>query len=484
MRIIFLLLVFIVTIFPGNAQNYESVHSGTISYFKDYLNYIHCIRIDSVRCKTDSVLYPFAVIQQLDYDCFSPTEASWIGKKVIIKENGINLFFNRENDTIIINTNASAGDKWNAFRFNDSSVVEATVTDHDTMNFLGLTDSVKTIGFHVYDKNRNPLDYDINEMNLKISKNYGLVKTLNFFLFPDMQSEFLNEKIDEYNLVGLSNPETGTQNLTWFDIYDFQVGDELHVLYESSSWGSSEQGFSLTDKAIYKYLERTNYSDSIIYRISRQQSIYTVWMDSNDVKFNFDTIRTKIETDTLFDNLLPEEPVITDNQIFSYKMTSNTKTTSNYPGLYVSDGDSCWHVLIADGCLTDYEYIKGMGGPYFSCTNFISLGGMRRRPVYCKKGEETWGDPLIVSGIHELEKTNNISISPNPASTCINIEIKNLSLLNPKLSIINISGSIVKTSVLTGYNNYIDLKNLKKGFYILKITDNNSIVKVDKLIIE
>jgi len=32
----------------------------------------------------------------------------------------------------------------------------------------------------------------------------------------------------EIQLLGLTNPSKGVQNFIWFDVYDFQVGDEFH----------------------------------------------------------------------------------------------------------------------------------------------------------------------------------------------------------------------------------------------------------------
>jgi len=74
---------------------------------------------------------------------------SWIGKRVIIKDNGDNLNFNRENDTITIKTKATLNLSWTAYKLMDSIAIVARVTDYNTLSFLGQMDTVKTIKFQV-----------------------------------------------------------------------------------------------------------------------------------------------------------------------------------------------------------------------------------------------------------------------------------------------------------------------------------------------
>jgi len=77
-----LILVLISTI-STFGQNFQTISSDRIAFFENEYNNVKAVRIDSVKYQNDSLLYPFTTIQQLDYDCFSPLEASWIGKSVI-----------------------------------------------------------------------------------------------------------------------------------------------------------------------------------------------------------------------------------------------------------------------------------------------------------------------------------------------------------------------------------------------------------------
>ncbi|MDP2424640.1 MAG: hypothetical protein Q8M23_09875, partial [Bacteroidales bacterium] len=208
------------------AQNYQTVYSGRISSFEDLYNYVNFIRIDSVAYQNDSILYPFKSIGQLDYNCYTPYGASWIGKKVIIRGDGMNLFFNSNNDTIHIKTNAALNESWIAYQIPGSITITAKVTGHGVQTFLGLQDSVKTIGFQVYNQAMLPITHLLNSKTIKLSKHYGLLRTLNFLHFPDLIfgiNGVWSEYLQESDLAGLSQPMLGIQNLTWMEVNDHHI---------------------------------------------------------------------------------------------------------------------------------------------------------------------------------------------------------------------------------------------------------------------
>ncbi len=473
MKHISTLLFLLIPVLSSFGQNYQTVRSNGISYFEDDDNYVSCIRIDSVKSETDSVLYPFAVIQEIGDGCYSPYAASWIGSRVIVKESGENLFFNKNNDTIIIKTQAVVGDTWNAYNVNDSLIVKANVTAHDTMTILGLADSVKTIEFQAYNGSMDSMDNSINGLSIKISKNYGIVQTLNFYLFPGFEGGvFPYLENEEYSLVGLSNPEVGLQNLTWFDINDFQVGDEIHVLYESLSNGSTITEFY--KKTICKYLERTDYSDSIVYTYYLKESV-------NDTSVSEDTVTTTIKADSLFDRL-PCEPYVSDSYVSSlYMINASILTKVESSGEFTSTTESCWEELIDDANCS-YSFEKGLGGPYYSCDGVG--GAVNRSLVYYKKSDVTWGTELNITAISEVDQIKNISFYPNPANDIIYLNFENSNYSNYCINIYNIEGRLLKSEKVEATDLKLEVSDLPGGIYFMKIASGKETVQVDKLIIE
>jgi len=78
-------------------------------------------------------------------------------------------------------------------------------------------------------------------------------------------------------------------------------------------------------------------------------------------------------------------------------------------------------------------------------------------------------DIAISTGINKL-KTNELSVSPNPATNVLNIatdeQLENV-------TIYNINGALVKT----GNQNIIDISVLNQGMYVLKVQTNTGITQ-------
>lgn len=81
-------------------------------------------------------------------------------------------------------------------------------------------------------------------------------------------------------------------------------------------------------------------------------------------------------------------------------------------------------------------------------------------------------------------KYSDINIYPNPAADCINISFDNNKHSDFFLSIYDVQGKLQKSKKLDLNNSNISISDLVTGIYILKITDNEKVLKMDKLIIE
>jgi hypothetical protein len=484
-KIELLLVLTISTLLCLRAQDYQTVNSNRIAYFNNQYGNIRCIRIDTIKYLTDSVFYPFSSIQQLDWNCYTPYGSSWIGKKILIQDNGLNFFFNVNNDTIKIKTNALLNENWIAYELKDSIKVIAKVLKYDTLKFLGLQDSVKTIGFQVYDKTMTPINHNLNNKSVLVSKNYGFIKTLNFFLFPDFENSYpVEQLLEEYDLVGLSDPKLGVQNLKKFDVYDFNIGDELHVINFYSSWTFEGGGYAITNKIIFKYLDRKNYKDSIIYKIDKEVSTLerkNTW-DNTSYSYYHDTIISIIKEDTLFDKI-PGESIVVGSGLYSNNM-ENKFWLSKSPGdYYYLSFDSCWDYLLADGCLYTEYYYKGLGGPYYECvSNFIDFTSMSNDLIYYKKGHESWGTPLVLTNTQNNEKVEPL-VYPNPSvdNFCIKLDYSGEYTL---FELIDINGKIVLKKHLENAISTINVNEIIEGIYFFKIFNNNNLIATGKIILK
>lgn len=469
------------------AHDYQTVYPNRTALFKNAVNdRIKGLRVDSVKIvAADTILYPFTTIQEVTSYCYSPYKASWIGEKVVIKADGVNLFFNREGGVITLKTRARLNETWIAFQRADTFRVEASVQAVALGNVLGLSDSVKTIAFRVLGKQGNTIDHALNKQKVKISKRYGFVEALNFYLFPDIFVRSPNDMLSTYTLVGLTNPKLGLQNLRWFDVYGFNPGDEIHV--QEHKLGDS--GFIIPEheydnRCIYKYLERTNYADSIVYRYARRQSIKTVYKDSSTLATYNDTVRSVVRANPDFDKL-PGEPIFNRGSAQQMYMRNDEFRTKIMPSimneLYVDQG-SCWGNIIGEGCLPEKRYIDGLGGPYYYCGGFIG-GSEERKLVYYKKGDTEWGEKLVITGVADIKTSDGLKVFPNPASDLVTFELSDEGGLH-EVRVYNQLGQLVESGCFEGCIFKLRLKALKSGIYLYTVTSSGSMGYSGKLVIK
>jgi type IX secretion system substrate protein len=482
------------------AQDYQTVRSDRVVTFIEIGGGdIRFIRIDSMVSQPDSIFYPMHHIQWVDNYCYTPYGGSWVGKSIIIRQDGYNLFTNKFDDTIKINTRAKLNESWVCYNVNDT-IVTAKVISHDTLHFLGLIDSVKEISFTATDTNMKPIPLNINQWTIKLSKNHGFVNTLGFYLFPEIPggfSTFYSEYIDAYELKGLSNPKTGIQPLKWFDVFDFQPGDEIHTLY-LAKYAKAYSGFiyeTNIHKTIDIYLTRMDLPNRIEYTIDRKRSKIRRWDDSVSYSYSHDTIKKNIYPDTLFDHL-SMEPIV-DPFISAYKYEARIgfyiqgqyiikKSEPNRYGLGYNPWDSCWTQPQIDpyGCIPFYDvYYQGLGGPYYSCSELYSATNRSYNIVYFKKGNITWGTPLVITGIEGHKKPLQAKVFPNPAKGQIWIETETTAL--PLIfELIDLHGrTLMIKEINSGYFS-VDTGPYPSGIYLYQLQDKNGRVGHGKLVVE
>jgi len=451
------------------AQHFQSVNSGREAYFS--LNYI--LKIDSLTENNgDSIFYPIRSLKRDDNGCYSATAPSWAGSKIIVRKDGTNIYFNHNNDSIVIKTKAELNEKWIAFKIADSISIIAEVTGCNFESVLGMEDSVKTIRFQAFDSATNLVDNPINQMQLMLSQHFGWTKALNFNLFPNLEADeyYPGQYFESCKLIGLSNPKVGWQNLTWFDVFDFQPDDVLHVYETHFDCCGTSTCKMFHRRTIYTYLDRADYSDSIVYHVGREiHEVTTQYQDTVITEVYHDTIRELItpypEFDILSGELVPFEDGTRMHLTVQY--TSLGVDCKYFSAtFYDYDNDSCWQFLHYDGG-APLEYLKGLGGGYYDYNEICSRS--LRELQYYKKGNSEWGTPFNFTRVETLHATNEIKVYPNPTSEAIYIETNGHT--DPMtFELYSANGSIVLKKYLRGANQSIDVSHLKTGFYFYTIT--------------
>ncbi|MFI5196347.1 MAG: hypothetical protein ACHQD8_04595, partial [Chitinophagales bacterium] len=244
-RVLLILILF--SAYFSKAQNYQCLQSGVKHYFTNGNGYLRGIRIDSVKTSgSDVIYYPFHTSRgRYPYAAgfnalLDSNGGSWLGKKVIQRNNGTFLFDNLWGDTVIINTQASIGDTWVFCKDTSSLYYYANVLSIDTMTVLGVLDTVKTIIINAYNGTTLITADPVNNFQIVLSKNHGFVHTFDLYTFPyhapdsnyargfdyyldalihNSTAPFIpTQSNSTFALVQLTNP-TGSQ------LYDWNVGD-------------------------------------------------------------------------------------------------------------------------------------------------------------------------------------------------------------------------------------------------------------------
>ncbi len=464
--------------------------SGYFIYTENLSNNYQAYRIDSIiKSGNDTIYKSFPVIKHTDNNCYSPYDGSWVGKKVLLCQNGDNIFFNYQNDSIRIKTLANTGDSWSMC---DNGNITATLLTIKDTTFLGINDSIKVISL----ASTIPT---LSGKKIILSKHYGLLYLPDFYDFPDNIYTYGN--IMFYNLVGMSNPQLGMQNLTLKEVYKYNIGDEYHRhTLNKTDWAyppyQEEESWS-----IYSVIDTlpSASADTLKYLFKRCQKIryyYSVFNDTSyqTITTHNDTIEIKQalnNSEGFCFNKLPNEPCYNSNQISSYQQTVHP---SGITGKIAPNEDNtlynispCWNYLIVDACVTHNINYKGIFGVDYNCSFYNAY--MNSSLVYYKKGNQSWGSPYDCGTILSVEfdkqfALNVLTITPNPATTHFTILIDRYVPIKMSFELYNILGTKVSQQNLTDSKTEINCCSLARGIYLYRIQATSGIVASGKLILE
>ena len=472
-------LSFLVIIIAQNlwAQNYQSFRSDRTYLYNNYLT--QSIRFDSVQVsEQDSVLYAFKNIPAnyylVDFRCYSLH--AFIGDSVLIKNNGENIFFNQQGDSIVIRTNAHLNETWNFFS-DTIYTVNATVSNIDTMHFGSIIDSVKTIQLNVFDSTGSSITLNLYSNEIKLSKNFGLINFPTFLAYPheELNVDFHNE----YNLklIGINTSNFGIQNINTFEIYDFAVGDEIHTTTKRVEYDYiKEKTYVTYTQIIDKYLNRLDKTDTIVYTVEQEKGI-------KHYNYNDDTVTYRYTKDTLTKTIIANEYIdrlpgsirIDEYNLECYIATLTQTSKSIYEMFWLNRiEEDCWYPEIVDflGESTPDTYLKGLGGPFYAYSTFFIPDNYEVKLVYYHKEEKEWGTPLIISTEkHSVAQHSNLNVVYNKASKQVNFNTHESTGLVKTISLYSLNGSMVHQTKFKMPNIVIDLSSFKEGIYFYELKD-------------
>lgn len=513
----FMLLILILVSIKSKAQDWQCVREGVTANFVDTnaITQQHpsqtmwVVNIDSVRVyqgwnyhygyRTTRIQSETNVVYD-KYYCYDPYGASRMSIAMSAK-GGENFFFNSAGYGIRISTLSHLDQPWICCKINDTTHLYATVISESIESILGVDDSVKNIAFQAKRVTGELVAHPLNSKLFKLSKNFGMITLFDFYTFPNYSSPV-------HYLIGTSvaGNETGDQNLTYKQIYSFNIGDEFHTEYAKMiTPGYTRSSY----KRVYKVLDRfwNLNMDTVTYRMDY---LSDSWIGYDDIPHNYRKYTVFISYPLFSANCngtdyFPEQSIFCDTiAYFTVKYFSQYRT-SEYNKRWVKFSRTanrlnkcsfCADTLVGiinplSSGVVEY-YIEGCGGPY----TYGSTGGnshpnegswWSNSLVYFKKGSETWGEPFDVTnwGKPDLIQENALirfNLYPNPSSNIITVVIPDLSFTGYKLEVYSVLGNKVNDILLTDTKITLDISNYDIGIYFLKLFKNNTLVGREKLI--
>ncbi|MBL7718576.1 MAG: T9SS type A sorting domain-containing protein [Flavipsychrobacter sp.] len=493
-KLLLLLLILLVTT-GSSAQNYHCFTPGSKQYYINSDNYVRGIRIDSIIYEgSDLIYYPFRTARghYANHAPLDSTGGSWIGGRVVKKQDGTFLFDNHWGDTVIIKTQAATGDEWVFYQNQSTQYYKATVTAIDTMSFLTVLDSVKKITITAYSgQSQNTAD-PLNGLQILLSKSHGFVQVFDLYLFPYHPQDSIYQQDRDYFLdKSLANAAPNVNNST-FNICDY-------------NFGSVNQQYDRAPGDVYFYSGclycqsgsfnpnhfRADTVMQINYVGSDTQYVYNGWQATRH--FNVTTFQQYYSLqyhDSALsfcgtfcpeyeDNqLMPEE--VGERYIWHYYPVDTTFCTvgpaymfshshMTYPAMYAhffESGD--FYIKYKPGIgMVDAYVLHGGGSPLFSY----------RQLQYYNKGGNTCGDYLTPQSL-DVNDINNplaVNIYPNPAQDECVINVSSPAK-GAEVNILDVSGRVVHRQLLTGSKTNVPLDSFSPGVYFFRLQLDGAVI--------
>jgi hypothetical protein len=473
-RYIFLFFVLIADILFS--QNYGNICTNGLTFYKDSAGNIKAFRLDSTFLpgNNDSIFFSYRTIwDEISSYCYDTTNGSVLGLKVYKKHDGWFFFFNRSQDTIKINSQATLNQTWKFCDLPSNQYIQAKVTAIIPDNVLGTTDMVKIITFQAKDNLNNNVNHILNNRYIKLSQHYGLTKMLYVYYIPSDTTM--------YFLEGKSSPQMGLQDITWWDVSDYNVGDVFHYIGHDGFGGPQ---FNM----IKNILTKTIASDSTSVLFTFERCVKYLVNPPYQIHDTIEEGYGNFYPFSYFSIGQPQEFRRSDGYYASscdanLSIYNQRLSKSVSPHYYMNNTNICWGSGIGEVYYL-YSFTKGLGNTHYLYNNIGDWYSYEQELVYYERGNEIWGTPVSTDcntllGTAQTKSNNKpvIQIIPNPVKTQAEIVIQghqpddNLSII-----LYDYSGKIIFEEKINSNPYNFHRGDLPAGLYILTLYDKTDVV--------
>jgi hypothetical protein len=452
------------------AQDYQAFKSSDVHYYRENIaGLILASQIDSSEfISGDSIFYPFRSLRfggPLDFI----EKPGWMGEKIIIKDNGINLFFNEASDTIFIDTQVNLGETFTFYTFESGTTVEATVTSITEELVFDVLDSVKT-----YELSSDEPDFDFETPSFRIGKTSGLMDIYPFYTFPHKYAPIngpveINER---YELAGQLYPKKGITKPSLNDLNNLEIGDIIQY----------ETYYTLNLITVRLTILGKTFIDpeNVEYEIERHQNHH---FDGVSAEYpDYDSLSTITFIDTFSITEAFATPQLIPEKDYGLDISEDDYYTDYTLALYYNE--PCGY----------HEFFKSWGSQRSDSTGIIFEPTIRSRSIYShalytyttyyhntgtdiydsgaifkstKHGELICGEGIFL-GLDEMVKNEQLLVYPNPSNGNFKIDLEGIY----KLQLFSLDGRMVYAESNLSDQGMTRVDFLPNGTYFLVISQN------------
>ncbi len=418
----------------------------------------------------------------LEWGCFDWKNSHWIGDDLQYDTNGVYSFINRSGEFFNIESKAKVDSFWLFFLFENGNSIRAKV---DSISFLlseVVNDTVKFISFQRLNGNGVPIVDPINDLEILIGKNIGLISSPNFLNY--MSSCFdMEYNLEVFNYQGEMSINVPIEETNRYKIWNMNIGDEFHTKRGEADLFPTYKEISITSK----YWD----SNSETFIFGKHVKIGVEWKTYFDGGVSSYWELSEIDE---MDTVVLNDYLFLDDSLFGIsedglkrRYTKNNFNDSQYQigkqlSHFVSDSviEWCEGQFNIFGVL-DY-YIEGCGGPFYSYGS-PEMGFYQGSYLYyVNKGNYIWGEPFYLN--QEELSSNQMRIFPNPVSDKITIQFQQVT--NGQIQLLDIAGRLVFEVPIKDGNmsQELNVTNQSPGVYFIRLIGSGAELKTEKIIIQ
>lgn len=489
------LLIFIFSLgLSLKAQNWQTVYSDRVQYFDSSLKAIKIVSVN-VDNSGDSTFknYPEALV-----DSLGRTEhfygkvvdsTSWIGRRIIIKQDGYNGFANDSLQWFWINTKANLNDTFTFFKDNRLHIqgICKNIFYKDT---LGIRDSIKQYRFlfnltHGY-------SFDVDTSSLKtfkilLSKHNGIIKTpafrgfnfnwdgirLKYFYFGEgfnhsHKNYFTNRA---FNTLGVGDEfeyKITNNHDFWNNYYEDRYYHKVIKKELIKGTDSIKYGFLVRLWKLRRYKVYYQHQSNVFY-----------WQDKIE-HLVYNENRTLVVNDEPIEGLMPNQLAQRHNYIWKKPFYKNNNCDLSIGGVGYGRYDSFSKILTPpfEGASGNNLHSKIGYLSWFLESGIVMNRGVGKEYVityknFCETYEGSpWAKYSVFGvGVEEVEP-HKIKVYPNPANSLLTISTNDAKFIE----LIDLQGKTVFSKAFNGESiDPINVSQLPEGIYIIKVISDNNI---------